>query len=178
METFLTTERLVLRNVQPGDADIMYDYRNNPSCARYQRGQTKDWDGIVSLVERHKEDRLSVDNTCLVAVALRDTDEMVGEIMVMPNEGTIALGYTFSYRHHRKGYGFEALSVLTEVLHEKFPGWDFICFTEPENLPSMALLRKLGYRDMGYLQSKASEVFGKWLSPEMEAEIQTVVEGR
>ena len=32
----------------------------------------------------------------MVAVALKDTDEMVGEIVVMPEDGTISLGYTFS----------------------------------------------------------------------------------
>lgn len=58
---FLETDRLILRNVAAKDADIMYDYRNNESCARYQRGQTKDYEGIVALVERRKDDVMSVD---------------------------------------------------------------------------------------------------------------------
>lgn len=45
---FIKTVRLLLRNVTPKDADIMYDYRNNEICARYQRGQTKDYEGIVA----------------------------------------------------------------------------------------------------------------------------------
>jgi RimJ/RimL family protein N-acetyltransferase len=88
---------------------------------------------------------------------------MVGEIVVMPKDGAISLGYTFSYRHHRKGYAYEALSALIEVLHERFPEWEFICFTEPENEASMALLRKLGYKDLGYSEKKTSQVFGKFL---------------
>lgn len=44
--TFMKTDRLILRNVSPKDADIMYDYRNNEICARYQRGQTKDVPGM------------------------------------------------------------------------------------------------------------------------------------
>ena len=108
---FLETTRLILRNVAAKDTDIMYDYRNNEICARYQRGQIKDYDGIVALVERRKNDVVSVDASFMVAVALKDTDEMVGEIVVMPKDGTISLGYTFSYKHHRKGYAFEALTV-------------------------------------------------------------------
>ena len=150
---FLETDRLRLRNVAAKDAGIMYDYRNNEICARYQRGQTKDYAGIVALVECHEDDVMSVDAPFLVAVALKDTDEMVGEIVVMPNDGTISLGYTFSYKHHRKGYAFEALTALINMLHERYPEWDFISFTEPENLPSMALLKKLGYQDMGYIPS-------------------------
>ncbi len=168
---FLETKRLRLRNVAARDAQVMYDYRNNEICARYQRGQIKDYGGIAALVERRKEDTMSVDAPFMVAVALKDTDEMVGEIVVMPNGGTISLGYTFSYRHHRKGYAFEALSALIDLLHERYPQWDFISFTEPENEPSMALLKKLGYRDMGYIPSMESQVFGKWTIEETEAEI-------
>ena len=168
---FMETNRLILRNVAAEDAEIMHDYRNNEICARYQRGQTKDYDGIVALVERRKDDVMSVDAPFMAAVALKETDEMVGEIVVMPKDGTISLGYTFSYKHHRKGYAFEALTALINMLHKQYPEWDFISFTEPENEPSMALLKKLGYKDMGYVPSMESQVFGKWTTTATEAEI-------
>ena len=168
---FAETDRLVLRNVKSKDADVMYDYRNNDICARYQRGQTKDYEGIVQLVERRKDDVISVDSPFMIAVAFTESDEMVGEIVVMPNDGTISLGYTFSYKHHRKGYAYEALSFLIDMLHEQYPQWDFISFTEPENEPSMALLKKLGYKDMGYIPSLESRAFGKWTTPATEEEI-------
>lgn len=40
---FFETERLVLRNVEAGDADIMYDYRNNETCLdiQYRTGITE-----------------------------------------------------------------------------------------------------------------------------------------
>ena len=66
----------------------MYDYRNNEICAKHQRDQTKDYDGIARLVEKRKSDILGVDAPFMVAVALKDTDEMVGEIVVMPEDGT------------------------------------------------------------------------------------------
>lgn len=171
----LKTNRLVLRNVTAKDADLMYDYRNNEICARYQRGQIKDYDGIGALVERRKNDVMSVDAPFMVAVALRDTDEMVGEIVVKPENGTISLGYTFSYKHHRKGYAFEALNALLNTLHTQYPEWDFVSFTEPENEPSRALLKKLGYKDMGYIPSMTSQVFGKWTTPTTEEEISQVI---
>lgn len=169
--TFMETDRLRLRNITAKDADIIYDYRNNEICARYQRGQTKDYAGIVALVERRKDDVISVDAPFMVAVARKDTDEMVGEIVVMPSDGTISLGYTFSYKHHRKGYAFEALTALINLLHARYPEWDFISFTEQANEPSMALLKKLGYKDMGYIPAMESQVFGKWTTPATEEEI-------
>lgn len=174
--TFLKTERLILRNVEPKDAATVYDYRNNEICARYQRGQTRDYDGICALIEKRRQDILSTDAPCFVAVALKDTDEMIGEIVVMPSDGTVSLGYTFHYNHHRRGYAYEALSALIHHFHECYPSWDFISFTDPRNIPSMALLEKLGYRNMGYLSSRESFVFGKWTTQDTEAEIAAAVE--
>ena len=164
---FLETERLVLRNVKAEDAAVMFDYRNNELCARYQRDQTKDRDGIAELVEKRRDDVLSTDRNALVAVERKETGEMVGEIVVMPNDDCFSLGYTFHYAHHRKGYAYEALSALTELLHGRYPEWEFISFTEVENEPSMALLRKLGYTDLGYVPQVTSRMFGKWLKEEV-----------
>ena len=171
----LETERLVLRNLRAEDAEEMFDYRNHPLCARYQREQTKDRAGLEALIQAHRQDELSASKPCLLAVARKDTDRLVGEIVVMPGEATFSLGYTFSYRHHRQGYAFESLSALIGLLHRRFPDWEFICFTDPANLPSRALLQKLGFRDLGLLAAKESEVFGKWLRAETEAEIAAAV---
>ena len=161
---FLTTERLVLRSLIPSDAEVMFDYRNNERCARFQRGQTKDYDGILNLIDRNKDNVITTDENFIVAVALKENNEMIGEIVVMPNDGAITLGYTFSYHYHRRGYAFEALSSLIEMLHNRFPQWEFICFTDPENNASIALLKKLGYKDLGYAEKITSQVFGKWVT--------------
>ncbi len=157
---FLTTARLVLRPLAPKDVPIMHDYRNNPVCARFQRGQTTDLAGIQALVARRQNDAFSLDAAFMMAVALADTDEMVGEIVVMPNALTISLGYTFSYRHHRKGYAYEALSALIAELHARWPDWELICCVEPENVASIALLKKLEFADLGYEPELTSQIFG------------------
>ena len=162
----LETERLLLRNTQPEDAKVMFDYRNHEICARYQRGQTKDMSGIQTLVERRSKDDIGEHENFLIAVEKKATGEMVGEIVVMPNDGCFSIGYTFHYNHHRKGYAFEALSYLINLLHQRYPEMEFISFTEPENFASMALLRKLGYADLGYSSKVESQVFGKWLKDE------------
>lgn len=172
---FMETERLRLRNVSKTDADEMFDYRNHEACACFQRGQLKAHDAIAALVERRKHDTLTLDGPALISVALKQTDAMIGEIVVMPNQGTISLGYTFSYKVHRNGYACEALSSLLAYLQEQFPAWDYVCFTETENIASMALLEKLGFTNFGYLPSKDSQVFGKGLRPDTLAEITQAV---
>lgn len=159
---FLKTERLVLRNLMPQDVDTIFDYRNNDVCFRYQKGQTKDYAEIVKMIEHRRADVLSVEVPFMVAVALKETNEIIGEIVVKPRADTIELGYTFSYRYHRSGYAFEALMVLIDQLHRMAPEQVFVSFVEPQNTASMGLLRKLEYRDMGYVPEMESQMFGKW----------------
>ena len=90
--TFIETNRLILRNVAAKDAEIIYDYRNNEICARYQRGQTKDLPGIQALIEKRRNDILGIEGNCMVAVALKCSDEMIGEIVVMPDDRCFSLG--------------------------------------------------------------------------------------
>ena len=85
---FLKTERLVLRNLMPQDADVMFDYRNNEICSRYQKGQTKDYAEIAKMIERRRADVLSAEAPFMVAVALKETDEMIGEIVVLNQRRT------------------------------------------------------------------------------------------
>lgn len=168
---FLETERLWLRNVVPGDAAAMFDYRNNELCARYQRGQCRDLAGIEALIDRRAKDVLSAAAPCMLAAAKKETNEMIGEIVVVPEGRTITLGYTFSYKYHRQGYAFEALTALLDALHAQAPDREFVCFTAPQNAASIGLLQKLGYKPLGYVPSMDAQAFGKWTTARTEEEI-------
>ena len=89
---------------------------------------------------RNRNDAISIDSPCMIAVALKETNEMIGEINVKLKDNTISLGYTFSYKYHRQGYAFEFLTVLHEHLHKMAPKWEFISFTECENIAGIVLL--------------------------------------
>lgn len=160
----IETQRLMLSNVTPEDAPTMFDYRNNEVCARYQRGQTKDLPGIIELLTRRQNDSISDQENFMVGVRLKESNQFIGEIVAMPNDGCFSIGYTFHYAQHRKGYAYEALKALTDLLHERYPSMEFISFTEPENTASRNLLKKLGYKDMGYVPKLTSQVYGKWVN--------------
>ena len=117
---FLETGRLCLRSVEEQDEGVMFDYRNDIRCSKYQRGQSRARHQIRELIGRRKDDVLSDTANCMVAIALRETGKMIGEIVVMPQHSTFSLGYTLHYAYHRQGYAFEALSCLMEHLHQQY----------------------------------------------------------
>lgn len=144
----LITERLILRNLRAEDLDELFDYRNDPRSNQYQRGQFRDRDALEKLIARRANDALDGIHSGQFAVALREDDSLIGEISLPVNADVITLGYTLSYKHHRKGYATEILSVLLARLRELNPHCTFIAQIEPENRASLALIHKLGFREV------------------------------
>ena len=144
----LTTERLILRNLCVKDLDELFDYRNDPRSNQYQRGQFRDRDALEKLIARRANDVLDGIHSGQFAVALREDDSLIGEISMPVNADVITLGYTLSYKHHRKGYATEILSALLARLRELNPRCTFIAQIEPENRASLALIHKLGFREI------------------------------
>lgn len=144
----LTTERLILRNLCAKDLDELFDYRNDPRSNQYQRGQFRDRDALEKLIARRANDALDGIHSGQFAVALREDDSLIGEISLPVNADVITLGYTLSYKHHRKGYATEILSALLARLRELNPHCVFIAQIEPENRASLALIHKLGFREI------------------------------
>ena len=97
MQPFLKTNRLLLRNLSCEDLDILYDYRNNADCARYQH-----W------TDTSRE-------------ALRDFINTFGSCTFPSSEP-----------------------------EQHFPAMDIVGLVEKENLPSVALLKKLGFVEEAY----------------------------
>ena len=144
----LTTERLILRNLCAKDLDELFDYRNDPRSNQYQRGQFRDRDALEKLIARRANDVLDGIHSGQFAIALRASDQLIGEVTILIDGNAITLGYTLSYKHHRKGYATEILSALLAHLRELNPHCVFIAQIEPENRASLALIHKLGFREV------------------------------
>jgi len=158
----IETERLILRNFLPQDLDILWDYRRNPLCSRYQRGQSSDRSELDAMIRAHAHDSLSMEQKVCFAVADAQ-DVLVGDLtLYLEDPETITMGYTVSYAHHRKGYASEIISALLPLLHHRYPEREVICLVDPDNEASIGLLRKLGFSDLGYAPKITSQVFGMW----------------
>lgn len=166
MSYFLETQRLALRALRTEDADIIFDYRNDERCNKFQRWSIKDYEGVLAMVRQDLDCTLFQPTDHRVAIVDRETGDLVGDIMLFFKERTISLGYTISYRYHRQGYALEILSALIPALHEQFPDHEIIALVDPENKASIGLLKKLDFEDLGYAAPISSQVFAKWPIPE------------
>ena len=132
---FLETQRLILRNVEPGDEAVMFDYRNDPRCSRYQRGQKRARHQIREMIGRRKDDVLSHQANCMIALALREKGEMIGEIVVMPQEKTFSFMYSFI------GFLLTGFQTLHFLFRWRTGTFHHGSYTEAHGIPLLSRMR-------------------------------------
>lgn len=71
------------------------------------------------------------------------------------------VGYKMDKNYLRKGYMAEALSYLLPIVCREYSFHRVEAYVMPSNLPSIALLEKLGFQSEGYLRDFA-QIQGKW----------------
>ena len=90
------------------------------------------------------------------AVEEKTTGLFIGEIgfadfkrQITPSiDGIPEAGWAFVSQAHGKGYATEALQVITAWGDHKFGGTRSVCIISPENLASMRVAEKCGYKKL------------------------------
>jgi len=70
---------------------------------------------------------------------------MIGYICLSGDSDSIEIGYSFHSFAHGKGYAFESISALLEILESAGVTEKFTAGTALDNLPSVKLLTRLGF---------------------------------
>jgi [ribosomal protein S5]-alanine N-acetyltransferase len=70
-------------------------------------------------------------------------------INALQREDAVELGYSVEPEHRRRGYATETVEVLVRWATEKQGVHAFIASVAPDNEPSLAIIRKLGFRHVG-----------------------------
>lgn len=158
---FLMGERIILRSLLQSDVDTMLKYRNDPECSRFQRYELKSRDDLSVFISKMSSNTLFVSRKIFLAIARKDSEEMLGEMAVLYDNGCVTLGYTIASEHQRQGYAYEAISLFLDAHFKRFPSVSVICRVAKENTASIRLLQKLSFEDCGYDKEKGTLIFKK-----------------
>ncbi len=134
------TNRCLVRKFNINDIDNFMQYRNNLEWMKYQ--------SFKGLMKKEYIDELINDNTIYdriqLAIILKKTNELIGDIFVHRNKNICSIGYTLNPEYCKQGYMIEVIRKLTEVL--KNVGVEIVeASSFEENIDSINLLRKLGF---------------------------------
>lgn len=158
---YLKTERLVLRNLCKEDIPVIYDYRSNVNCYKYQRWENTSIYDIEDFVMKfHNSHFLSFEKEQHYAICLKN-NEIIGDLSYFYTRADqcITLGYTISYKYQRRGYALEMLSAILDKIKYSFLHLDIVGLVESDNIPSINLLKKLGFYEDCYAERIDSYVY-------------------
>lgn len=148
------TERLILRRFTLRDAPFLLDLVNSPGWLEYigDRGVHD-----VAGAEQYIQERIlpSYQNEGYGAMlVIRKADGItLGNVGVYSRPGLELpdFGFAFLLQFQGKGYAYEA--SVSMLAHARKAGHrELLAITLPHNLPSLRLLRKLGFSEEGKIQ--------------------------
>jgi [ribosomal protein S5]-alanine N-acetyltransferase len=152
MRIIVTTQRLVVREYQPADIDLLLALYNDPEVNRFVSHQTDDQrrERFATTLEEYKHD------TGLHRWGIFSTvdDDFIGTCKLMPNDtdpDKIELGYVLAQKYWGKGIATELAKALVDYGFNEKGLTDIYACVNPENTASQNVLLKSGFLRVGYV---------------------------
>lgn len=159
----LTSKRLILRSTTKNDKAAIYKYRSDGKTNRYQGWIPKTPDDIDLFFSRLSTEPNQPGSWFQMVVTVKTNNEVIGDVGMHFSEDLhqVEIGCTLHKTHHRKGYATEALSEVLDYLFNKLNKHRVFASVHPENISSINLLKRLGFRkEAHFVESFYAN--GKW----------------
>lgn len=161
----LTTDRLLLRPLAPGDLDAFVEYRRDPEIARFQGWEpTYSKSDAEELLAAQPSEPGRPGEWLQIAVVERGTNTLLGDcaLRISPDQpGTAELGITLTRAHQGSGVAREALGALITWLFADRALHRVFAQTDERNAAAHRLFDGLGFRLEGRLVD-ADWYKGEW----------------
>ena len=153
--TEIRTERLLLRRARPDDVAEMHEVLSDPRAMRYWStpphdcvDQTREWlDSMIADVPDERDD-----------FVIEHDGRVIGKVGCwrLPD-----IGYILHSAYWGRGFATEALAAAIRHVFAAHPIPAITADVDPRNLPSLALLKRLGFRETGR-DERTWHVGGEW----------------
>jgi RimJ/RimL family protein N-acetyltransferase len=150
----IVTDRLILRDLGPADAEVMMQYRSEPDVSRFQSWEPSSVEQLRSYFE--KLARMDPDTPGAwyqLGIALRSSGELIGDcgIHILDDPRLAEIGITVAPRFQRRGYATEALRAIVGYLFGKLRKHRISASVDPRNTGSIRLMHRLAFRQEAHM---------------------------
>ena len=139
----IETHRLILRPFTQNDAADLFEYLHQPVASCFLSLTLAD----MQAAEREATKRSQNEHS--VAVCLRPSGKLIGDLFAEPEDDTFSVGWNFNPGFGAKGYAHEAAAALFAHLFTACGARRLYAYVEDTNLASQKLCERLGMRQEG-----------------------------
>lgn len=156
---FVTTERLILREVDARDEADFFEMDSDPQVHRYLLNTPVQTVTEVQTVIALLQEQYRTNGIARWAVVERSSGECIGwsglkffREPVNDHINFYELGYRFKTKHWGKGYATEAARAVLDYGFTNLPIESIYALTHPDNVNSKKVLAKLGFQIKGSVE--------------------------
>jgi RimJ/RimL family protein N-acetyltransferase len=149
----ILTDRLILRCLHLADADAMFAYRGDPNVYLYQSWEPQSLQEVQLFIASTQNVEFNTPGWYQIAIALRENSTLIGDlgIHILEADPRIAeIGITITPSMQGNGYATEAIKAILKLLFVELQKHRVFASVDPQNLPSMALMERIGFRNEGH----------------------------
>ncbi|GAB5348787.1 GNAT family N-acetyltransferase [Alteriqipengyuania sp. 357] len=148
-DPLLLTDRLALRPIRPGDAELQFRHLNSPIVTKHLGGPHT----LATIEEKHAKSMAfhAREGFGWLMVFERATGELVGHCGLKRvdsegarNTGEVEIGWIIREDRWRRGYAREAVDAVLAWAFETHGAPRVVALTSPRNEPSWRLMERLG----------------------------------
>ncbi|MFD0792704.1 GNAT family N-acetyltransferase [Mucilaginibacter litoreus] len=152
----ITTQRLVLRQLQDKDVHELFELRTNEHVNRFlDRPLPQSLNDVINFIALVNQ--ITHDNEGLYWVITRkNEDKLLGTISLRnfePEQYQAEIGYELHPNHQRQGFMLEATQEVLAYSFDRLGLKVIVADTDPGNLPSIKILERHGFVKMNGLEN-------------------------
>jgi ribosomal-protein-alanine N-acetyltransferase len=148
VNSVLETKRLIVRKLLPTDAGDLLEALGDPDTMRYFPHPFS-YDEVLGWIDRARRSYAQW-GFGLWALILKDSGELIGDCGLtqqkVEGEQLVEIGYHLKKAHWHRGLATEAARACTRYAFESLDVDFIIALVRPENVPSAAVVKRLGMR--------------------------------
>lgn len=152
----LESDTLVLRRIEPADADDLFQIYANETLFRFTPGSARKTRGAVQNMIGHFERDFGKRKTLFLGICLRsDPGHIVGVAELFdydPKVSCVTIGYRLNETFWGRGIAAQAVRMLAEYLFATVNVNRIQAFVMPENEKSHAVLKRSGFTKEGVIR--------------------------
>ena len=141
----LVSERLLLRSLQPTDANEIFALRSDDNVNKYiERKKATSIEDAYRFIEMIAKN-VSNNETLLWAIELKQTHAFAGTVLlwnINKEKDEIELGYELLPAYHGKGIMQEAIEVVLRFAFDSLKFSSVVAIAHKENIPSLKVLQR------------------------------------
>ncbi|MCR5591075.1 MAG: GNAT family N-acetyltransferase [Lachnospiraceae bacterium] len=150
--TITVTDRLVIREQTEDDLEGLYRIYADPEASRFTEDLYEDPREEAEYLRKYIENQYRFYEFGLWALTLKENGKLIGRAGISIREGyqIPEAGYIIGKEYRCRGYAEEAMKAIIAYGRSEFGFEEYMAFTKEQNVPSVRLLKSLGFEKRGY----------------------------